>query len=89
MKNITLKQIIFVAGAGFFLTACGGGSSNNTPAAVKVPACGTEEDLGKSVARDVTGKTIKKVGIGAKVRIWHSSDGNKSACMITGEAEII
>jgi hypothetical protein len=89
MKNITLKQIIFIAGAGFFLTACGGGSSNDTPVAVKVPACGTAADLGKSVAIDVTGKTIKKVGIGAKVRIWHSSDENKSVCMIRGEAEII
>ena len=92
MKNI--KLIAFATVAGLFLSACGGGGSSSgggTPpsTAEMVPSCGTAADLGKSVAEDVAGKTIKKVEAGAEVRIWHSPDGKKSACMIKGKAEII
>jgi len=93
MKNI--KLIAFATVAGLFLSACGGGggssSGGGTPpsTAVMVPSCGTAADQGLSVAKDVTGKTIKKVEVGAEVRIWHSPDGKKSACMIKGQAEII
>ena len=55
----------------------------------KVPSCGTAADMGKAIAKDVTGKTIKKVGDGAEVRIWHSPDATKLACMISGEAIVI
>ena len=58
------------------------------PTVIQVPQCGTATDLGKSNTIDVTGKTIKKVANGAKVRIWHDTDGRKSACMLTGEATI-
>ena len=92
MKSIMIKQTIFAVTAGLLLSACGGGGSSSggtppPPAIVKVPQCGTE-NLGKSDAIDVTGKTIKKVVNGAEVRIWHASDGTKSACMITGQATI-
>jgi len=96
MKNTNIKQIAFIAVTGFFLSACGGGGGSdftivNPPpvAEVKVPQCGTSEDLSKALAEDVTGKTIQKVDDGAKVRIWHSPDATKLACMISGEALII
>lgn len=86
MKNI--KLIAFATVAGLFLTACGGGggssSSGSTPpaTAVMVPSCVT------GIA-NVTGKTIKKVENGAEVKIVHSSNSVKTACMIKGQAEII
>ena len=92
MKNI--KLIAFATVAGLFLTACGGGggssSSGSIPpagstppaTAVMVPSCGT------GIA-NVTGKTIKKVQNGAIVKIIHSQNSTKTACMITGQAEII
>ncbi len=89
MKNSNIKQIAFTAVMGLFLSACG--SSSSTPATIvesKVPSCGTADDMGKSIAKDVTGKTIKKVGTEAEVRIWHSPDATKLACMISGEAII-
>ena len=87
MKKTNIKQIAFIAVTGLFLTACGGGGggSDNPPAAevkVPVPQCGTD-------TVDVTGKTIKKVETGAEVRILHSPDGTKLACMIKGQAEVI
>ncbi len=85
MKNTNIKQIAFIAVTGLFLTACGGGGGSSNPPPVselKVPQCGT-------TPADVTGKTIKKVGTGAEVRIWHSSNGTKTACMLSGEALII
>ena len=94
MKSIMIKQTIFAITAGLLLSACGGGGGSSSggttppPAVVKVPQCGTASDLGKSNAIDVTGKTITKVANGAEVRIWHTPDGTKSACMITGEAAI-
>ena len=92
MRNSNIKQIAFTAVMGLFLSACGGGSSGTTtvPAVEsKVPQCGTAADKGKAVAKDVTDKIIKKVGTGAEVRIWHSQDATKLACMIQGEALII
>ena len=95
MKNTKIKQLVFTTVTGLFLSACGGGSSSTdtgiTPPVpeIKVPPCGTAADKGKSLAEDVSGKTIQKVETEAKVRIWHDPDGTKSACMITGEATII
>ena len=93
MKNSNIKQIAFVAVMGLFLSACNSKSSdNNNPppvADLKVPQCGAAADMGKAIANDVTGKTIKKVGDGAEVRIWHSPDATKLACMISGEAIIV
>ena len=88
MKNI--KLIAFAAVTGLFLSACGGGGSSSsagsTPpppsSAVMVPSCGT------GIA-DVTGKTIKKVEDGAEVKIVHSPNSTRTACMIKGQAEII
>lgn len=94
MKNTYIKLALTVL-MGLFLNACGGGSSssssstNYSSATLKVPACGIADDLGKSVAEDVTGKTIKKIEDGAEVRIWHSPDSTKLACMISGEAVIV
>ena len=96
MKNSNIKQIAFMIVTGLFLSACGGGGSDvaivSTPpsvAEVKVPQCGTAADMGKALAEDVTGKTIQKVDDGAEVRIWHSPDATKLACMITGSAVIL
>ncbi|WP_415407794.1 hypothetical protein ACLHDG_04480 [Sulfurovum sp. CS9] len=93
MKSIMMKQTIFAITAGLLLSACGGGGGDDSttplPTVVKVPQCGTTTDLGMSNAIDVTEKTIKKVANGAEVRIWHTPDGTKSACMITGEATVI
>lgn len=93
MKNTNIKQIAFAAFMGLFLSACGGGGSSDSyvppVAETKVPLCGTAVDMGKAVAADVTGKTIIKVGDEADVRIWHSPDATKLACMITGEANIV
>ncbi len=93
MRNLNITQIAFTIATGFVLSACGGGSSSSggstpPPAVVKVPQCGTATDMGKSNAIDVTGKTITKVVNGAEVRIWHTPEGTKSACMITGEATV-
>jgi len=90
MKNTNIKQIAFIALTGLFLSACGSSSTPATTTIVesKVPSCGTADDMGKSIAKDVTGKTIKKVGTEAEVRIWHSPDATKLACMISGEAII-
>ena len=100
MKNTNIKQIAFTVLIGLFLNACGGGGGGsgfnpiiddgtNPPVSeVKVPQCGTATDKGKSLAEDVTGKTIQKVDDGAEVRIWHSPDATKLACMISGEAII-
>ncbi len=86
MKNTNIKQIAFTIVMGLFLSACGGGSSSTTSFPdevdeVNVPQCGTATE-------DVTGKTIEKVGTEAEVRILHSPDGTKLACMISGEAII-
>ena len=89
MKITNIKQIAFIVVMGLFLSACNSKSSNNPVAVLKVPQCGTADDLGKAIAKDVTGKTIKKVDDGAKVRIWHSPDSTKLACMISGEAIIV
>lgn len=94
MKNTNIKHIAFTAVMGLFLSACGGSSSSTTTIAVvetKVPSCDESgaADNGKSIAKDVTGKTIKKVGDGAEVRIWHTPDAIKLACMISGEAIIV
>jgi len=99
MKNSNIKQIAFLAVSGLFLSACGGGGGSDynvitppvTPpvAEVKVPQCGTAADMGKALAEDVTGKTIQKVETEAEVRIWHSPDSTKLACMITGTAVIL
>ena len=90
MKNI--KLIAFTTVAGLFLTACGGGGSSSSsggstpppppPSAVMVPSCGAG-------LADVTGKTIKKVEDGAEVKIVHSPNSTRTACMIKGQAEII
>ena len=98
MKNTNIKQIAFIAVTGLFLSACGGGGDSDftiitppvTPPVVetKVPQCGNSSDNGKALAEDVTGKTIQKVEDGAKVRIWHTPEGTKLACMISGEALI-
>ena len=83
MKNINIKQIAFIAVMGLFLSACNSKSSDNPVAELKVPQCGT-------AVEDVTGKTIKKVGDDeAEVKIWHSPDSTKLACMISGEAIIV
>ena len=85
MKNITLKQMILTAGMGFFLTACGGGGGGgSTPPAAdnSVPQCSSNKTV------EVTGKTIKKVENGAIVRIIHTADAKKVACMVSGKAEI-
>ncbi|MDM5264392.1 hypothetical protein PF327_09310 [Sulfurovum sp. XTW-4] len=93
MKNTYIKHIALTVLMGLFLNACGGGSSssstNYSSATLKVPSCGITDDLGKSVAEDVTGKTIQKMEDGAEVRIWHSPDSTKLACMISGEAVIV
>jgi len=92
MKNTNIKQIAFTTVMGLFLSACGGSSSSTTTVTAvetKIPSCGTAADMGKAVAKDVTGKTITKVGDGAEVRIWHSPDATKLACMISGEAIIL
>jgi hypothetical protein len=87
MKTTIIKQIIFISGIGFFLTACGGGGGGggSTPpeADNSVPLCSS----GKTV--DVTGRTIKKVEDGAVVRISHTPDTKKLACMVSGKAEVI
>lgn len=96
MKNTNIKQIAFIAVTGLFLSACGGGGGSdigsippvgtNPPiiTEIKVPSCGTV-----GTGKDVTGKTIRKVGTEAEVRIWHSPDATKLACMISGEALIV
>ena len=91
MKYTNIKQIAFTAVTGLFLSACGGGGSDFTIVSpeVKVPQCGTAADKGKALATDVTGKTIQKVEDGAEVRIWHSPDATKLACMVSGEALIV
>lgn len=94
MKNTNIKQIAFIAVMGLFLNACGGSSSSSSDTTLppvtelKVPSCGTAVDMGKAVAEDVTGKTIKKV-VDGEVRIWHSPDATKLACMVSGEALIL
>ena len=90
MKNTNIKLIAFTSVTALFLSACGGGSkSTSSFPDAKVPDCGTAADKGKSLAADVTAKTIEKVIEGAQVRIWHSPDGTKLACMISGEANIV
>ena len=86
MKNI--KLIAMTTAAGFILSACGGGGGSSTgggtppPTTVMVPSCGAG-------TADVTGKTIKKVENGAEVKIVHSPNSTRTACMISGQAEII
>lgn len=91
MKNINIKQIAFTATVALALSACGGSSGGTTVIpVVSVPSCGdvSAVDMGKSVAIDVTGKTIKKAETDAEVRIWHFPDATKLACMISGKAII-
>ena len=87
MKNINIKNIVFVTTVTLILSACDGGGGNNS-AAASLPSCGTATDQGKSVAIDVTGRTIQKSSSDAEVRIWHSAN-TKVACMIIGEAIFI
>ena len=85
MKNI--KLIAFITVTGLFLSACGGGGSssggNTTHSTVMIPSCTS----GK--AEIVTGKTIKKIEDGAEVKIVHSPNSTRTACMVKGQAEII
>ena len=92
MKNINIKQIASTVTIVIFLSACGGSSNSNNSSDVKVvsvPQCGFAADFGKANAKDVTGKTIKKLGDDAEVRIWHFPDSKKLACMIKGKAKIV
>jgi len=81
MKTITIKQMILTAGMGFFLTACGGGGGGSTDNSV--PQCSSNKTV------EVTGKTIKKVENGAIVRIIHTADAKKVACMVSGNAKVV
>lgn len=95
MKYTYITHIALTLFMGLFLNACGGGGGSNSSstttdaALLKVPSCGIASDLGKSVAENVTGKTIQKIEDGAEVRIWHTPDSTKLACMISGEAVIV
>ena len=84
MKNINIKQIAFTIVMGLFLSACGG-SSSNTPDDNMVPECGVDN----ANAISVLGKTIEKIEDGAEVRILHTPDSTKLACMIKGQARIV
>jgi len=94
MKNI-ITIILTLVTAIFLLSGCSGRSSStdnndtNGTAGITMPSCGTGDDMGKSVAIAVNGKTIEKTQEDAEVRIWHYPDGNKFGCMITGEAILI
>lgn len=81
MKNKNIKQIAFTATTALILSACGSGGDNPS-ADIMVPECGTD-------TISVNGKTIEKIEDGANVRIEHSPDGEKLACMINGAARII
>jgi len=88
MKYTIQKQIIFTVGMGFFLNACGGGGSGggeNIPPQADhlIPLCSENKPV------DVTGKTIKKIEDGAKVKIIHAPDTKKMACMLNGKAQVI
>ena len=99
MKNTNIKQIAFMAVTGLFLSACGGGGGGsnigtippvgtNPPVIeIKVPSCGV--GTGKAFAKDVTGKTRMVFSSRLLVRIWHSPDATKLACMISGEVLIV
>ncbi len=89
MKKINIKMVVSIILIGLFLSACNSKSSGSTPVENTLPQCGTDADMGKSNAIDVTGKTIQKTDMEAEVRIWHSSDGIKTACIISGDAKII
>lgn len=88
MKTVKIKRIGFLTIIALLLSAC---NVKDDPLVVEVfvPQCGSGEDSGKTNAVAVNGKTIKKTEEGAKVRIWHTSNGDKFACMISGEAKII
>jgi len=88
MKYTILKQIIFTVGIGFFLNACGGGGGGGEESTLpeynnSIPLCSEHKSV------DVTGKTIKKVEDGAKVKIIHEPNTKKMACMLNGKAQVV
>jgi len=89
MKNINIKVIASTAIIGLFLSGCNSKSSDAVSNITNLPLCGTAIDNGKSIALDVTGKTITKVGTTTQVRIWHLPDATKLACVSSGEASFI
>ena len=81
--------MVYTAIIGLLLSACNSKSSDATSNATTLPSCGTAIDNGKSIALDVTGSTITKVGATTQVRIWHLPDATKLACVSSGEATIL
>ncbi|GEM_PF-3775792 len=83
MKTRRVKSVAFL---GMVALMMGGCNIKEDPLAVEVllPQC--ESDTSHAAAMPINEKRIKKIEEGAKVRIWHTEDGKKFACMITGKA---
>ena len=83
------KQKIFILSTVLALTFSACSSKSNIDE--NIPACGDGTDRGLSIAVDVSGKTINKVENGSvepEIRLWHFPNGDKLACMVSGEATI-
>lgn len=96
MKNIATIIVTLTIGS-FLIGGCSGkgsisdnNDSNGTDTTITtMPSCGSDTDLGKSVAVSINGKTIQKIQDDAEVRIWHYPNGEKLGCIIIGEASLV
>lgn len=57
--------------------------SDNSPKNIAVPSCSS------GIVELKSGDKIEKISDDPEIEITHSEDGNKSACLNNGEAEII
>jgi len=53
-----------------------------------LPLCGSSKDKGYSVAKNISSKKLSGKSDTAKIRIWHTIDGNKKACLISGSVDV-
>ena len=77
-----LIQLITLTLLTVLLTACGGGGGGDTPAITQCEGADQGYAKAKTLPAD---QPITKTTPTATLRIWHTAEGTRKACIISGE----
>ena len=83
-KHLTQHLTLILLTA--LLTACGGGGGGGTTPAIAL-CQGSDQGFAKAKTIEAT-QTITKTTPTTELRIWHTIDGKRKACIVSGEAEV-